>query len=444
MKKPIVLFNPTLTMLSKNESQVLELLIEAGKLVVPIYLEQENPKELGANFYPHGVTREEIEKSIRKDPSILSPYTVVEKVNGELIATPYHIKYAKLLEPVADKLFEAAKVTDNKEFGKRLEIQAKALLTGDYDEATIAWMNMKPSVLDINIGPLERYDDKLFFTKTSYQAWVGVMDEGNTKRAINYKDIIFSARRKALIPSEKLDFYDKVQIRVDDAILFSGLIARTMFVSVNLPNDTNFMKRYGSEITIFKQASELRFRKEVLPEFNKLFAPSFKKLFSLQEIELGTLYSSILHELGHVYLRYRHSERNLRDLFPVIDELAAYVAGIRVCGFLLLKDVASQKQLESIMLAFLARCFRMVLYEKDNHVNYHYMIGGVIFINYLLENEAIQEAGGISWPNFTKMFFSVGELANLLEKILASGSRSDAEIFIRKYGNLQKLQKFKK
>lgn len=442
MNKPILQFKPVLSMLSKNEREVLELLVEAGKLIAPIYELQENPTQKGANFYPQGVVKEEIEQAARKDPAILSPYTVVEKENGKLVAIPYHIRYAKLLQPLADKLQQAVKLTNNKEFAKRLEIQAKALLDGNYDAATISWISMKPYVLDINIGPIERYDDKLFFTKTSYQAWVGVMDEANTKRAIGYKDIIFNAKRKALIPSEKIDFYDKVQIRVDDVVLFSGLIARTQFVSVNLPNEPSFMEQYGSEITIFKQAAEFRFKQEVLPAFNKLFAASFKRQFSLPDLELGTMYSSVLHELAHVYLRYRHSEQKLKDLFPIIDELAAYVAGIRVCGFLLLKDIASTKQLESIMLSFLARCFGMTLYEKDNSAKYHYMMGGMIFINYLLENEAIQQAGGISWPNFTKMFFAVCELANTLEKILATGTRLDAEQFIKKYSDTKKLQQF--
>lgn len=443
MNKPILQFKQVLSMLSKNESEVLELLVEAGKLIIPVYLEQENQTWPGANFYPQDVSKEEIENAAKRDPAILSPYTIVEKIEGKLVAVPYHVKYAKLLKPVADKLVEASNITDNREFAKRLKMQAKALLDGSYDEATIAWIQMKPYILDINIGPIERYDDRLFFTKTSYQAWVGVMDETNTKRANKYKDIIFNAKRLALIPSEKIDFYDKVQIRVDDVVLFSGLIARTSFVSVNLPNNPNFMEKYGSEITIFKQANEYRLKQEVLPVFNKVFSPAFKKLFSLNDIELGLLYSSVLHELAHVYLRYRHSEQNLKDLFPIIDELAAYVAGIRVCGFLLLKDVASMKQLESIMLAFLARGFGMALYEKDGNSKYHYVLGGVIFINYLLENEAIQQSGGISWPNFTKMFFSVSELASILEKILASGTRSDAEVFIKKYGDINKLQRFK-
>lgn len=441
--KPILLFKPTLTLLSENENQVLELLVEAGKLIVPIYITQENHDQLGANFYPKGISKEEIEKVAKKDPKIFSPYTVVERINDKLVAIPYHVKYANLLKPIADKLIEAAKVTDNKEFARRLLIQAKALLDGSYDKATIAWMKMKPYILDINIGPVERYDDKLFFTKTSYQAWVGVMDEGTTKRARQFRDIILSARKHSLMSSEQVDFYDKVQIRVDDLLLFSGLIARTVFLGVDVPNDPNLMEKYGSEITIFNQANEYRFKHEVLPAFNRIFSVSFRKLFSIKDIELGTLYSTVLHELGHVYLRYRDSEKRLKDLFPIIDELSAYVTGLKVGGYLLLKDVTNTKQLESMMVAFLARSFEMVLYEKDNRSKYHYMLGGAIFINYLFENGAIQEKGGVSWPNFTKMFFSLSELAVILDRILSCGTRADAESFIKKYGNIKKLQRFK-
>lgn len=442
--KPVLQFNPDVKILSKNEKEVLEILIQAAKLVALVYSEQENHKLPGANFYPADITKDEIERAAKKDSQILDPYTVVERKGKELIAIPYHIKYRALLNPVAEKLIEASKITDNKEFAKRLQLQAKALLEGTYEEADINWLNSKPYVLDINIGPVERYDDKLFFAKTAYQAWVGVMDEVSTKRAKQFKDIILSARKQAAMSSEQVDFYDKVQIRVDDVFIFSGLISRTVFLGVNLPNDTKLMEKYGSEITIFKQANEYRVKNEVMPAFKSIFSAAFKKTFTAEDIQMGTLYSTILHELGHVYLRYSGSEARLKDLFPIIDELSAYVTGIKVGGYLLLKEVTTTKELESIMLAYLARSFEMALYERDNKSKYHYMLGGAIFINYLLENEAIQEKGGVSWPNFHKMFFSLGELGSILDKILASGNRSDAEAFIKKYGQIEKLQRFKR
>ncbi len=442
MKKPLVLFNPKLPKLSANEKKVLDLLIEAGKLIVPIYNLQENPKFPGGNFYPHGVSKKEVEEAAKTDSQILSPYTVVERKNGKLVATPYHQKYAALLKPVADKLAQAADVSDNKEFANSLKVQVKALLGGSYDEAMVSWMKMKQYILDINIGPIERYDDKLFFTKTSYQAWVGVMDAADTKKLSTYKDIILSSRRKSLMPSEKVDYYDKVQTRVDDVLLFAGLIARTLFVGVNLPNDTHLMEKYGSEITIFKQTNKLRHLKNLII-FNQIFSPAFRRQFKPEDLEAGSINSTSLHELSHTYLRYRGSEKRLQDLFPIIDELAATVMGIKVCGSLLLKDIVSSKQLESIMIAYMTRSFHNVLNELNNKSKYHYTIGGAIFINFLLESGAVKEAGGVSWPNFTKMFISIDSLASILERMLSRGTREDAAIFIKKYGDCDKLQRFK-
>lgn len=438
-----MLFNPTLPLLSKNEREVLSILIEAGKLIIPIYEKQENQQHPGANFYPHDISKEEIIKAAKENPQILSPYTIVEKKGKGLVAVAYHQKYADLLIPVAEKLKQAARITNNKEFSKRLERQAEALVHGNYDEAQVYWMGMKPYILDINIGPIERYDDKLFFIKTSYQVWVGIMDESSTKKANMYKDMILGVRRESMISSEKVDYYDKVQIRVDSILLFSGLIARTMFLGVNLPNNPSMMEKYGSEITIFRQVGEHRFRQEVLPAFKKIFSPAFKKIFTSQDIKEGILYSTILHELAHTYLRYRNSENRLQDLFPIIDELSAYVLGMKVCGSLLLKDIVSQKQLESIMVAFIARSFGLVFNESDNRSKFHYTLGGAIFINYMLETGALKEARGLSWPNFTKMFVSLDQLSHILEKLLSEGTRKDAEVFIRRYGDIKALQRFK-
>lgn len=440
--QPIIKFNTQLPHLSENEKKVLELLTEAGELIVPLYEAQENSRFPGANFYPHDLTREEIEQAANEDPQILSPYTVVQKKGKKLVAVPYHQIFAPLLKPVADKLRQAAKITENKSFSERLQLQARALLEGNYEEATISWMTMEPYILDIVIGPIERYDDKLFFTKTSYQAWVGVMDSSYTESLTEYKDMILTFRRKVINKSERVDYYDKVQVRVDDVVLLSGLIARTLFAGVNLPNEPWLIEKYGSEVTIFKQTNEIRHEKN-LAVFNNLFSPQFRNQFTPKDLESGSLYSAALHELAHSYLRYRDAEKRLQDLFPVIDELGATVLGIKVCGSLLLKDIITQKQLESIMLASVLRAFYNVLEDQRNVSKYHYNVGWAIFLNYLLTSGAIKEAGGISWPNFMKIFLSLDELASIIERILSQGTREDAVDFISQYGDMKHLQRFK-
>lgn len=425
--EPLIEFNPKLPKLSKNESKVLKLLVEAGRLIAPIYLEQEKEAQTEIN-------REEIEKASKRKPEILSPFTVVEKIDGELVATPYHFKYAALLRPVANRLEQAANISDNKEFGKALKIQAQALMDGSYEKATAAWLKLKPYILDISIGPVDHFDDQLFFGKASYQAWVGFIDAEGTQRLNRYKSITLSARRKALEPQDRIDNMNKIKAKTIDVILFSGFMARTKFVGVNLPMDINMVKKYGSEITIFNQPNDLRLKEQVIPTFKELFPKSFREGFSLEDLRRADLRYIALHELAHSYLYYKNAANNLKDLFICIYELAATVFGLRMAGSLLLEDAITSKMLESMVVAYICRSFYLIKREKLDKSMVNRTLGSAIFINFMMESGALKQKDGSVIPNFMKIFVSLQELSHILERLLSQGTRKDTEIFIRKYG----------
>lgn len=430
MSKPLILFNPKLPKLSKNEKQVLDILVEAGKLIVPIYEEQE--KQAGK------VSRVEMEKAGKKNPAMLSPYTVVEKVAGKIFATPYHIKYAKLLKPIAEKLEEVAKITENKEFGKALQIQAKALLDGSYEKATAIWLKMKPYILDITIGPIEYHSVKPEFAKVAYGAWVGVLDPEGTERLNNYKRIILSAQRKALVAGERIDNLDNVKAKTIDEVLISGTMAITRFVGVNLPTNVNLVEKYGSEITIFNHTNDLRIQEQILPTFNKIFPEEFKEEFSLEDLRRASLRIVAMHELAHSFLYYRNAKGNLQDMYQAIFELAATVLGLRMAGVLLLKDRITSKQLESMIVVYICRSLHLIEKGKNNKPMVTYALGSAIFMNFMFESGAIKELKGQEIPNFMKIFVSLHDLSNILERLLSSGTSQDAEKLVEKYGNPKK------
>lgn len=426
MNQPLIEFNPKLPKLSKNESRVLKLLVEAGRLIAPIYLEQEMQTKVS-------IDREEIEKSAQKNPAILSPYTVIEKVDGKIVATPYHEKYAKMLQPIVQKLEQAADISNNKEFGRALKLQARALLDGSYDKATKTWLEFKPYILDIQVGPITYcFDDQLFHGKAPYQAWVGVMDLEGTERLNNYKSIVLGTKRKAM-SDERIDNYEKVKARVDDVLIFSGFMARVKFVGINLPMDLNIVEKYGSQITLFNQPNDLRMKEAILPIFNKIFTSQFRESFELEDLRRGYLRAVALHELAHSFLYYKHASRNLKDSFQAIYELAATVLGMRMAGSLLLKERITEKMLESMIVTFLCRSFYYMRQDKANNPMINYILGGAIFVNSMLEHGALKMLKGMSVPNFMKMFLALHELSDILEYLLSSGTYKEADNFIKRY-----------
>lgn len=431
--QPLIKFNPKLPKLTKDEQAVLKLLIEAGELIVPLYLEQENLLKSGNNFYPKGISKAAVEKAAKKDPAVLSPFTVVEKIDGKLKAIPYHIKYAHFLKPIAEKLEEASKTTENKEFGRSLKLQAKALLDGSYEEVNIAWLKMKPYILDISIGPIEHFDDKVFFKKAAYQAWIGVVDKEGTKKLNYYKNTVLSADREALIPGERLDNYQECKVKVVNDLVFSGLMARTRFVGINLPMNLKIVEKYGSEVTIFNQMNDLRLKEQILPTFKKIFSPEFRKGYTPDDLRLGSISYVALHELAHNYLYYKSSPQRLEDLLPPIYELTATLLGMRIAGSLLLKGAINSKQLESMIVAFVCRSFDLVEKSKVDKYMSNYALGGNIFINFMLKSKALKQKGGMTMPNFMRIFVSLHELSFMLERLLALGTREDVVALINKY-----------
>lgn len=423
--------------LTPSEKKVFEKLIEAARLVAPLY-----SKQL-ATLFPKGITKEELELASLKDTAILDPYTVVErKQNGsKLQSIPYHIKFREDLLKIAKILKEAAELSENKDFARRLVMQANALVDGSYAAADIYWLSMKPYKLDIVIGPIDRYDDPFFFKKCSYEAWVGVMNEVMTKEALFFKDL-FSASRKIGPTTERIDVWDKIQLRVDKTAIFSGFVSRHVFTCSNLPNDTLLIEKYGSEMMFFEQTINQKFEERHYPIFQLLFHPTFRKSFSKEELRKAAFRMMIIHEMGHPLLRYRYSEERLKELFPIFDEIAPSIVGLKTLGLLLLKDVISQKELEATLVMFI--CWALDWKEEvleDPSIE-PFVRGNAIALNFFFSSGALKEKGGISWPNFTKMFVALDEIAELAEKTLASGSYNDAKRIVNTYGSLEIFEKF--
>ncbi|MBX2844407.1 MAG: Zn-dependent hydrolase, partial [Flammeovirgaceae bacterium] len=153
------------------------------------FIEGVGEKPKGANFYPWDMSEEDYQNF--KEESKGSLYTIISKTeDGSLRSIPYNEYYAEALEKAAKLLKQAAEMTENTEFKKYLNLRAKALLSNEYDESDIAWMEMRTNGIDVIIGPIENYEDQLFGYKAAFEAYVLVKDKEWSERLEKYAALL--------------------------------------------------------------------------------------------------------------------------------------------------------------------------------------------------------------------------------------------------------------
>jgi hypothetical protein len=437
-------FNVDTRGLSAKEKIVLKKLILAAELIAPLYTKQKNDKYPGANFYPHGVSREEILKAAKKNPAIMSPYTFVGRnEEGNLTAVPFHVKFKKELEGVAKVLKEASHFCQDKKLKNYLIRRAKDLLTDNYDKSNILWLKTEHSKIGFVIGSFDRYLDKLFFKKRAFMAWVGILDTKQTKCTERLKTMALSSERKYL-PGAKKTKIHQVKVRVEDTALFSGLITDFMFVSNNLPSsaDLHLIKKYGTLFTIFSPSTRRRFERQILPIFKIIFEKDIQKKYPREELYRAFFRSNILHETSHSLMRYEDATVRLQEFFPFLDEIYTEILGVKIYGSLLLKGVVTQKDLEAFLIVYICQHLQWVnSVSKQTHI-VHYATGGAISLNFLLEAKALKKKGNFFWPDFGKLFICIDQLSHILEYYLALGNYNEVKEFIKKYGSFRLFQKY--
>lgn len=426
--------------LTSSEKKMLPILIEAAKTIDGMFCLQENEINNGANLYPRDATKTEILKEAQKNPKILSPFTIIKRDEArKLIAVEYHKEYEVQLSKTAALLKKASNFCDNESFKEYLEVAARALTRGEYAKIDKAWLNVKNNPLDIVIGPYERYLDKMFFVKRTYQSAVCIIDSQKSQNASLIRDILYSSIgpniHRVISPS-------KTQIQVRESLIFAGFLARACFTQQHLPSDTDSVEKYGSRILIYESSFNYKFDKLIYPIFCAVFEKQFRERYTKDLIKKGSYYHILLSGIVQHLHRYKGSRTRLKELFPILDEANTAASGVQHAKHLVLKGVIDQKELETIMIAQICWIFSELIIARKNSSRDVYLKGDALIFNFLKREGALLEKDGISWPNFAKMFFEMENLSTIFTRILEEGSYKNAQEFLSKYLSLESLRAF--
>ena len=146
-------------------------------------------KPLGANFYPADMTLEEFEAADLEGKR--GQYSLIRRgADGQLEVRPYHVVYTKELGEAAALLRRAADLADDEGFANYLRLRAEALVTDDYRPSDMAWMDVKTNPVELVIGAIETYEDRLFGYRTAYESYVLIKDQEWSERLARFADFL--------------------------------------------------------------------------------------------------------------------------------------------------------------------------------------------------------------------------------------------------------------
>jgi Peptidase family M49 len=388
----------------------------------------------GVGFYPLDMTREEFERADL--PRKTSEYTVLRRdAKRALTVVPYSAEWRAQLERASGLLAQAAGKAEDPGLAKYLDLRARALTSDEYRASDMAWLDMKDNRIDVVIGPIETYEDKLFGYKAAFEAYVLVKDMEWSKRLARYAAMLPELQRGLPVP----DAYKAEKPGTDsdlnayDVVYYAGdCNAGSKTIAINLPNDEQVQLEKGTRRLQLKNAMRAKFDKILEPIAAELIVPDQRRHVTFDAFFADTMFHEVAHGLGiKNTVNGRGTVRdNLKELGSGIEEGKADVLGLYMITKLHEKGELSGS-LEDYYTTFLAGIFRSVRFGAASA----HGEANMVRFNFFADRGAFtRDANGQYRVDMPKMRKAVDELSATLLKLQGDGDYAGVQKLIGELG----------
>jgi hypothetical protein len=478
--------------LSPDEKQTMDKLIEAARLMDPIYDRQvwagnpalreklakddskhgkevlayfdimrgpwdrqddwkpfatDKPHAKGAGFYPEDLTADAFKAYVKDhaaDKDALESLTTVVKRDGDkLVAEPYSKAYAEWLNPAAKLLVEAAGETKNKSLAKFLKSRAAAFASDQYRQSDKDWMDLDSRV-EATIGPYETYEDNLLGQKAAFEAYITVSDPAESAKLEKYKKLLPMMEQNLPIPPGA---HGKrggdSPIRVVDVVFTSGEARGSVqTIAYNLPNDEVVRKEKGAKKILLRNLIVTKFDKIMRPLAAHILDPSQMVFLSGDAFFDETLFHELSHSLGPAFVKGTKDKEvrlALESSYSPLEECKADVMGAFNILYLIQRGDLPKTLHDQLLVSYFAGLFRSVRFgAAEAHGK-----GAAVQINRYLEEGAATfdpktKKVRVDLP---KLEASIGKLVHDLAVIQWDGDKSAADEMLKKYGGVSETMK---
>ena len=355
----------------------------------------------------------------------------------QLEGIPYHIAYRSFLEPAAEDLREAAKLSDDPAFAKFLRLRADALLSDDYFQSDLAWLDLKNPKFDIIFAPYETYLDDLLGVKASYGAAVLIRNSEQSRKLEMFQKYVADIQDALPLAPEDRPSKRGLQspMEVLDAPYRAGDLRHGyQAVADNLPNDPRIHEQKGSKKIFFKNFMDARVEYVILPLARYVMQPEQAAKASGEGYLLSTIMHEISHGLGPAYARTASGKVDVREaigpIYGGLEEAKADVVGMFGLKWLVDHEALPKDKLEEYYTSYVAGIFRTIRFGTGEAHGQAEMME----FNYLSERGAIKRQGSGKYVvDYALMPPALADLAKELLQIEATGDRQRAENWFKKY-----------
>ncbi len=407
----------------------------------PFFGTWDHPK--GANYYPGDLTAEENAFIADSANGMDGLFTMVRRdEGGKLKAVPYSEFFAPRLEQAAALLKEAAALTENASLKAFLEARAAAFGTDDYYESDMLWMDLD-STVEITIGPYETYEDGLFGYKAAFESFVTVTDPAESARLGKFKDELPWLESQLPIPDDlkNMNRGSESPIRVVDEVYSAGdTRAGVQTIAFNLPNDERVREAKGSKKVLLRNVMKAKFDQILVPIAEKLVAEDQLGDLTAESFFLHTLWHEMSHGLGpgKITVDGRETEvrLELKETYSTLEEAKADAMGewdifvLTRAGRGYFSDSIFREQ-SATYLAGLFRSVRFGIGEAHGQAN-------AIQYNYLMDKKAISVDENTGRFSIDIVVFekAITDLVAEICLIQAAGDYEASVKFIEQYGGM--------
>ena len=399
-------------------------------------------KPRGAAFYPPDITKEEFERYVAAHPeqkaALEGLFTVVRRDGAALVAIPYSRYYGPELAEAAQHVREAADLTTNASLKNYLTKLATALLSDNYRQSDMAWMDLTGPI-EVVIGPYEVYEDDLFNFKASFESFVTVVDRPESEKLAIYAQHLPAMERNLPEPDEYRNPNRGAEspIRVVQEVYTAGdARSGVQTAAFNLPNDEVVREQKGSKKVLLKNVMDAKFRQSGRPIAMRVLDDAHTGDVTFDAFFNHVLFHELSHGLGPGLIAQPNGERVdvrlvLKNLYSTIEECKADVLGIWNIQYAMdqkLLTSFAEKQLFATYAGLMFRSMRFGIDEAHGR-------GTAVQWNWMRENNAIvRTAAGRYTVDSGRMRAAVKSLATELLTIEATGDFDRAQRLLDRYG----------